>query len=229
MNATLQLAIPILGALAAGGAIGFEREYRSRPAGLRTHMLVSLASALLMLAAVHQIHWLEGAPNEVVRIDPVRMAHGILTGVGFLCGGVIFQQGFSVHGLTTAAPLWITSAIGTLFGVGLYELAIGGTVMTLALLSSARWLDRHMPQEKFAEVTVRSRRDAVIDEAELRRLLKAFDLEGASVRQSLARDGAVLELSGPFSGRGVLRLDALSEALRADPRVLEFDIHPRKD
>ncbi len=229
MDAPLQLAIPILGALAAGGAIGFEREYRARPAGLRTHMLVALASALLMLGAVHQITWLEGAPNEVVRIDPVRMAHGILTGVGFLCGGVIFQKGASVHGLTTAASLWITSAIGTLFGVGLYELAVGGTVLSLVVLSSARWLDRHMPQKNFVEISVRSRREAVIDEPELLRLLKGFDLEGSRVRQTLADGGTVLELSGPFSGRGVLRLDALSEALRADPRVLEFDIQPRKD
>jgi putative Mg2+ transporter-C (MgtC) family protein len=229
MDAPLQLIIPILGALIAGGAIGFEREYRSRPAGLRTHMLVALASALLMLGAVHQIHWLEGASDQVVRIDPVRMAHGILTGVGFLCGGVIFQQGVSVHGLTTAAALWITSAIGTLFGVGLYELAVGGTVLTVVILSGARWLDRHMPQKNFAEIIVRSRRGAVIDEAEMRRLLKAFDLEGGRVRQTLARDGTVLELSGPFSGRGVLRLDALSSALRDDSRVLEFDIQPRKD
>jgi putative Mg2+ transporter-C (MgtC) family protein len=229
MDTPLQLAMPILGALVAGGAIGFEREYRARPAGLRTHMLVALASALLMLGAVHQITWLEGAPNEVVRIDPVRMAHGILTGVGFLCGGVIFQQGASVHGLTTAASLWITSAIGTLFGVGLYELAIGGTVLSLVVLSSARWLDRHMPQKNFAEITVRSRREALIDEPELRRLLEGFDLEGARICQKLADGGAVFELSGPFSGRGVLRLDALSDVLRRDPRVLEFDIQPRKD
>jgi putative Mg2+ transporter-C (MgtC) family protein len=229
MDSPLHLALPVLGALAAGGAIGFEREYRARPAGLRTHMLVALASTLLMLGAVHQITWLEGAPNAVIRIDPVRMAHGILTGVGFLCGGVIFQQGVSVHGLTTAASLWITSAIGTLFGVGLYELAIGGTVLSLAVLSGARWLDRHMPQKNFAEITVRSRREAVIDQTELLRLLKTFDLDGVRVRQTLARDGAVFELSGPFSGRGVLRLDALSEALRADSRVLEFDIQPRKD
>jgi len=229
MDAPLQLVIPILGALAAGGAIGFEREYRARPAGLRTHMLVALASALLMLGAVHQITWLQGAPNEVVRIDPVRMAHGILTGVGFLCGGVIFQQGASVHGLTTAASLWITSAIGTLFGVGLYELAIGGTALSLVVLSAARWLDRHMPQKNFAEVVVRSRREAVIDEAELRRMLDAFDLQGARVCQELAEGGTVFELSGPFSGRGALRLDELSAALRADPRVLEFAIRPRKD
>jgi putative Mg2+ transporter-C (MgtC) family protein len=228
MDTPLQLALPILGALAAGGAIGFEREYRARPAGLRTHMLVALASALLMLGAVHQITWLQGAPNEVVRIDPVRMAHGILTGVGFLCGGVIFQQGASVHGLTTAASLWTTSAIGTLFGVGLYELAIGGTVLSLIVLSVARWLDKHMPQKNYAEIIVRSRREAVIDESELRRLLDGFGLTGARLDQRLA-DGAIFELGGPFSGQDDLKLEGLAAALRADPRVVGFEILPRKD
>ena len=229
MDPIADIAPPILGALVAGGAIGFEREYHARPAGLRTHMLVALASAVLMLAAVHQITWLEGASEAVVRIDPVRMAHGILTGVGFLCGGVIFQKGASVHGLTTAASLWITSAIGTLFGVGLYELAIGGTALSLLVLSGARWLDHHMPQKNFAEIAVRSRADAVIDEAELRRLLKGFDLEGARIDQRLRDGGSLFELAGPFSGRGVLKLEALSAALRADPRVVEFEILPRKD
>jgi putative Mg2+ transporter-C (MgtC) family protein len=229
MDPIADIAPPILGALVAGGAIGFEREYRARPAGLRTHMLVALASAVLMLAAVHQITWLEGASEAVVRIDPVRMAHGVLTGVGFLCGGVIFQQGASVHGLTTAASLWITSAIGTLFGVGLYELAIGATGLSLLVLSGARWLDRHMPQKNFAEITVRSRRDSVVDEAELRAILRGFDLEGARINQRLCDGGAAFELAGPFSGKGVLKLEALSAALRADRRVVEFEILPRKD
>ncbi|MGR4865772.1 MgtC/SapB family protein [Caulobacter sp. LARHSG274] len=229
MDTPLQLVPPILGALAAGGAIGFEREYRARPAGLRTHMLVALASALLMLGAVHQISWLQGASEAVLRIDPVRMAHGILTGVGFLCGGVIFQQGASVHGLTTAASLWITSALGTLFGVGLYELAIGGSILTLAVLSAARWLDRHMPQKNYAEITVRSRREAVIDAPELRRLMDDFGLKGARLNQRLVQDGAAFELAGPFSGRGDLPLETLAAALRDDPRVVAFEIAPRKD
>ncbi len=117
------------------------------------------------------------------------MAHGILTGVGFLCGGVIFQQGVSVHGLTTAASLWITSAIGTLFGVGLYELAVGGAVLSLVVLSAARWLDRHMPQKNFAEITVRSRREALIDGPELLRLLEGFDLEGGGSARRWRRAG----------------------------------------
>jgi putative Mg2+ transporter-C (MgtC) family protein len=171
--------LPILGALIAGGLIGFEREYRSRPAGLRTHVLVALASALLMLAAVHQVKWMSDTPLDVMRIDPVRMAHGVLTGVGFLCGGVIFQQGASVHGLTTAASLWITSAIGTLFGVGLYDLAIGGAILTVAVLSAARLLDKHLPQKNFVEIAVRSRRETLVDEGEFRASLGGCDLKGA--------------------------------------------------
>lgn len=75
-------------------------------------------------------------PQEIIRIDPVRMAHGILTGIGFLGAGVIFKEGFTVRGLTTAASLWITSALGTLYGIGFYGLAIGGTVATIVVLAA---------------------------------------------------------------------------------------------
>jgi hypothetical protein len=73
-----------------------------------------------------------------------------------------------VHGLTTAASLWITSAIGTLFGVGLYELAVGGAVLSWLVLSAARWLDKHMPQKNFAEIAVRSRRETLVARASSR-------------------------------------------------------------
>ncbi|MEH0195368.1 MgtC/SapB family protein [Caulobacter sp. CCNWLY153] len=226
---SLQYVLPVLGALMAGAVVGFEREYRSRPAGLRTHMLVSLASALLMLAAVHQLKWIGDTPLETVRIDPVRMAHGVLTGVGFLCGGVIFQQGVSVHGLTTAASLWITAALGMLFGMALYDLAIAGTVLSVVVLSAARWLDRHMPQKNYAEIAVRFRREALVDEAQLRGLLATFELEGGRINQRLIGGGALFELAGSFSGKGTLRLGELARRLEEDQRVVEFDILPRKD
>lgn len=225
----LAYVLPVLGALVAGAAVGFEREYRSRPAGLRTHTLVSLTSALLMLAAVHQLKWMGEAPLEAVRIDPVRMAHGVLTGVGFLCGGVIFQQGVSVHGLTTAASLWITSALGMLFGMGLYDLAVAGTALTVAVLSAARRLDRHMPQKNYAEIVVRFQRQAGADEAELRGLLGLYEMDGGRINQRLIEGGTLLELSGSFSGRGALRLGELAWRLERDPRVVEFEILPRKD
>ena len=97
---------PIIGAILASAIIGAEREYRACPAGLRTHILVGLSCCLLMLSAVHQMAWLNDAPVEVVRIDPVRMAHGILTGIGFLCGGVIFREPIIAKNVPRLVPPW---------------------------------------------------------------------------------------------------------------------------
>ena len=95
---------PLLAAVVAGGLIGLEREWRGRAAGFRTHILVCLASALLMQASMQQADWhFELIAGQRIVADPARMAHGILTGIGFLCAGVIFRAGFSIHGLTTAA------------------------------------------------------------------------------------------------------------------------------
>src|SRR6187431_3118175 len=106
-------------ALIAGSLIGYERSYQGRPAGFRTHALVCMASALLMLVSLYQNLWFE-ASVEIVRVDPTRMAQGIMTGIGFLGAGVIVKEGLTVRGLTTAASIWITAAIGILVGVGLY-------------------------------------------------------------------------------------------------------------
>lgn len=230
MALPLDLILPVLGALIAGGAIGFEREYHSRPAGLRTHMLVCLASASLMIAATHQLEWMPTEyMAEVIRIDPTRMAHGILTGVGFLCGGVIFQQRMSVFGLTTAASLWVTAALGILFGVEFYPLAIGGTVLVVAVLAPFRWLNRNMPQLNLAEITVRTRRDAPVWKADLIALAKAHGLQGAGFRMALRDNGQIIEIGARFSGRNELKTDTFAQALAADPRIIEFDIAPRQD
>ena len=102
----LDMAIRILVALAAGACIGYERSYRGRPAGFRTHALVCMASSILMLVTVYESHWVQ-TPDAMIRIDPTRMAQGIMTGIGFLGAGVIMREGLSVRGLTTAASIWI--------------------------------------------------------------------------------------------------------------------------
>jgi putative Mg2+ transporter-C (MgtC) family protein len=223
-----ELAFPILGALVAGGLIGFEREYRGRPAGFRTHMLVALTSALLMVAAMHQVEWMRGAPQEMIRIDPARMAHGILTGIGFLCGGVIFREGFSIHGLTTAASLWITSALGTLFGVGSHSLAIGGTVVTLAVLALLRLLDERMPQIHHIDLAVRYERGRAASEHEFLDSLRALGLKTRIVSHRLLATGQI-ELAGTFHSHGRARTAEISAALCADPRVQGFDLAPRHE
>lgn len=225
----VQYVLPVVGACVAGALIGLEREYRGRPAGLRTHILVCLASALLMLAAVHQMRWLSDTPADVVRIDPVRMAHGILTGIGFLCGGVIFRHGFSVHGLTTAASLWLTSALGTLYGVGFYGLAVGGTLATLAVLVILRGVDERLPKRSILDVAVRYRRGERFPDADFRKLVESLGLTPSSVAHRLLDGGEVIELSATLRGAGGLRAEALAERLCGDGRVVEFEVRPRDD
>lgn len=221
--------IPIGGAVVAGGLVGLEREYRGRPAGLRTHILVCLASALLMLAAVHQIRWLTDTPHDLIRIDPVRMAHGVLTGIGFLCGGVIFRQGLSVHGLTTAASLWITSALGVLYGIGFFGLAIAGTAATLLVLAGFRWFDDHLPQAGLIDASVRGPRDGGLSEAEFRSLTAEFGLRPSGVSCRLKDGGATMEVAATLHGRRRAHTEALAKRLMADPRVVEFELNLRND
>src|SRR5215217_3145265 len=125
-------------ALLIGGIIGFERTFHGRPAGFRTHSLVSVASALLMLVTVYQSDWMTATPLEAIRTDPTRMAQGIMTGIGFLGAGVIFREGLTVRGLTTSASIWITAAIGILVGIGFYIPALVGTIATILVLSAFR-------------------------------------------------------------------------------------------
>ena len=107
-----EIALPLCSAWLAGSLIGLERSYHGRPAGFRTHTLVCMASALLMLVTVYESQWFVSGRLERVVVDPTRMAQGIMTGIGFLGAGVIMKEGLSVRGLTSAASIWITAAIG---------------------------------------------------------------------------------------------------------------------
>src|SRR6266478_2914606 len=98
----LVILVRVLAAVVVGALIGFERTFHGRPAGFRTHTLVCVTSSLLMLVTLYQSEWLPGVPLETVKMDPTRMAQGIMTGIGFLGAGVIYKEGASVRGLTTA-------------------------------------------------------------------------------------------------------------------------------
>src|SRR5437660_2180459 len=139
--------VRVAGALLIGGLIGFERTFHGRPAGFRTHALVCVASYLLMLVTVYQIQWMTVVPLDAIRSDPTRMAQGIMTGIGFLGAGVIFKEGLTVRGLTTAASIWVTAAIGILVGIGLYVPAAFGTAATLGVLASFRVIEMRLPSE----------------------------------------------------------------------------------
>ncbi|MFG5411082.1 MgtC/SapB family protein [Piscinibacter sakaiensis] len=216
----------------AGGAIGLERSHRGRPAGFRTHALVCLASALLMLVTTLPEASIALPAPEAVRTDPLRMAQGIMTGIGFLGAGVIFRDGLSVRGLTTAASIWITSAIGILVGIGLHALALAATLLTLLVLSVFHRIEMRLPSQVYAHVQVGFRRDEVMDEPALRELLAAHRFQVVSVSHRLAPERgapAHFEYRLVVLTRAPQQLSALATTLRALPRVVSFGIAPTID
>ena len=221
--------LPILGAVIAGGVIGFEREWRGRAAGLRTHILVSLASALLMLAAMSQADWaFRALPDENIVTDPTRMAHGVLTGIGFLCAGVIFRTGFSIHGLTTAASLWITSAIGILFGAGLYALGTAATVVTALILIGLRLINGRLPARTVVDAEVCWERREASPEPAIEAALKAIDADARHDRFELI-DGQTIRRTWRLKAAEESQLKRLAEQLCAIPGVVGYSLDPRDD
>jgi putative Mg2+ transporter-C (MgtC) family protein len=137
----LELVIRLGSALVLGTAIGAERQWRQRTAGLRTYALVSIGAALFVLLA----------PLSGVREEATRVAAQVISGVGFLGAGVLMRTGLSVHGLNTASTIWCSAAIGVLAGSGFFAAAILGTtfvlIINIFLRPLAEWIGRHSIKE----------------------------------------------------------------------------------
>lgn len=146
------------GALALGLVLGYERSFHGRAAGMRTYGLVCMVSAGIVLVSGYPELWygLQLA-SETFRPDPTRSIQGIVTGIGFLCAGVIMKDGFSISGLTTAASIWTVSAVGILVGVGLYVAAIAMTAGALLCMTMVSKLEARMPSRPAAAVMLRFR------------------------------------------------------------------------
>lgn len=216
-------------AVLAGGLIGLERTYHGRPAGFRTHTLVCTASSLLMLLTVYQWELLKGVPLETMRVDPTRMAQGIMTGIGFLGAGVIMKEGLTVRGLTTAASIWITAAIGILLGIGFYFPAIVATLVTLGTLSLFRWIEAIMPTLYYARLNVRFKRQDTPAETELRDLIRQQDFSVANLSYRLEEEGKFFEYQMTVRTQDKDNYRKLAEMLTATEKVLEFAITPTGD
>ncbi|MBI4838502.1 MAG: MgtC/SapB family protein [Nitrospirae bacterium] len=136
-----------------GGIIGFEREVHGRAAGFRTQLIVCVAAVLIMIVSENYYYHLKYL-DPTLRIDPARISAGALIGIGFLGAGVIVKSGFAIRGLTTAASLWMVSAIGLAIGAGLYLEGIASAAITIIALVFLRWLERHMKILRFKTITI---------------------------------------------------------------------------
>lgn len=137
----------------AGAAIGMEREWHSHPAGMRTHLLVSLGSAAFMIISMHGFGDVLG--DEGVSEDPSRVAAQVVSGIGFIGGGAILKYGVSIRGLTTAGSLWATAAVGMAFGSGMLILGTAIAAIILITLGPLRMLIDRMHRDRIEETNVR--------------------------------------------------------------------------
>jgi putative Mg2+ transporter-C (MgtC) family protein len=188
-------------ALAAvlGGLIGVERELREREAGLRTHLLVALGSALFTIVGAYGFHAFLESGQSVVRADPTRIAAQIVTGIGFLGAGAIIRQGLSVRGLTTAATLWVVAAVGLAAGAGYYSAAVITTALVLIALYplrilAYRILRRVRPEDGrlLVELPIGQPPGTVIDELErIGARIDSMEVSQEGDRRRLALDVAL--------------------------------------
>ncbi|MGE0311669.1 MAG: MgtC/SapB family protein [Lautropia sp.] len=223
-----QMMMRLVIALVAGAIIGYERTYHARPAGFRTHALVCMASSLLMLVTVYESHWVTASPDSV-RLDPTRMAQGIMTGIGFLGAGVIFREGLSVRGLTTAASIWVTAAIGVLAGIGFYFPLVIAVLLTIGVLSAFRWIESRMPSQAYYHVDVQFERSTTLSEKALRAMIESHGFSIANFSYRLDDEGRVRRHSMVLRTTDQAGASTLSDALVDVHGVRAFRISPTGD
>lgn len=147
------IGLNLVGALLLGMLVGYERSYQGRAAGMRTYGLVCMASTALTVFVGFGPLFYGGAASQAVS-DPTRVVQGVVTGIGFLCAGVIMKDGLSIRGLTTAASIWAVSAIGVLLGVGFYGAALLLALLCTLSMSSLQRLESKLPGRSTLDISV---------------------------------------------------------------------------
>ncbi len=214
-------------AFLAGGLIGIERALHGREAGFRTHALVCVSSSLLMVLMVYQWELVPAQFLSTVRVDPSRLAQGIMTGIGFLGAGVIIKEGLTVRGLTTAASIWMTASVGIVIGMGLYFPAFLATGMTVVTLSFFRWFESRLPVQIYAKFTVRFIRSKhSLDEDALRKLISGHNIRAFESSYKLDNEGKNFEYEMTIRSKSQNDFRQLAQSLMDMEDVHEFKIVP---
>ncbi|HWE36502.1 MAG TPA: MgtC/SapB family protein [Isosphaeraceae bacterium] len=202
-----------------GGAVGLERHRSDKDAGLRTHMIVCLASALVMIVSAYGFDEVL-RPSRVV-LDPSRVAAQVVSGIGFLGGGMILRRHGSVQGLTTAASIWAVAAVGLAVGGGLYLAATATTLLTLASLAALRPVeDLIRPREDRRVLTFVTRHGSPAP-AEAEALLGKSGLEVVSLHVRRGDDPATRRVEATLGPAPAAAMLALVRQLEAVDGVLE--------
>jgi putative Mg2+ transporter-C (MgtC) family protein len=202
-----------------GGAVGLERELREREAGLRTHLLVCVGSALFTIVSAYGFRDFLVHGGSVVRADPTRIAAQIVSGIGFLGAGAIIRQGLSIKGLTTAATLWLVAAIGMAAGAGYYDAAVITTLGALLTLGPLRIvtykiLHRYRPEidRLLVDIPAGGSPGAVVEAIERRGgRVTSLEIAQEGDRRSIAVDVLLRGIEAPQIVADVGEIDGVIE------------------
>jgi putative Mg2+ transporter-C (MgtC) family protein len=214
----LQLVLRIVVGTFLGGVIGYERDIHGRPAGLRTHAIVALASSTFMVVSTHFVYFQHYVAGDLVNVDSSRIAASVVSGIGFLAGGAILRTGVTVQGLTTAAGLWLVAAIGLCAGGGMYVESVSTTFVGIVVLTLLRRFedkdDRVRRRLHLTLVDGASLPDALIEKLtanDLLATLEGWDREGTKRQLVLAlrlprKDGEQRLLAALDAEPGIARM-----------------------
>lgn len=220
MDLASQTLLPLLAALLCGSLIGLERSYRGRAAGMRTYALVCLTSCMLMALSGY-------AQRNGAALQLAPVVQGIMTGVGFLGAGVIFREGFSVRGLTTAASVWATAALGVLIGLQRWEPALAAWLAIMGVLAGLRLVEMHMRQETYAQLMVRYARGRQPPEATVRAQVEDHGFQVAEVSYRVGAHGGEYEYRMTVFTRQRANLARLAATLAIETEVHAFRLEAK--
>ena len=226
MDAALaRVGINLSCALVAGALIGAERSYNGRAAGFRTNMVVALAAAGAVTMAMQPQFRAGSAALGFPYLDPIpQIAQGVVTGVGFLGAGVIFKEGVSVQGLTTAACIWAVAAVGMLFGVGMYGPGAELTLLILVVLIGMRFVEGVLPHRVYALATFVFESDQAPDQRSLEALLGLDDVRLYDVSYASRDHGKLFEFRANLVTTSESRLQGLAQRLKETAGLVEFSL-----
>ncbi|AWK87561.1 MgtC/SapB family protein [Azospirillum thermophilum] len=220
----------LLGALGVGVLLGYERSYHGRAAGMRTYALVCVASTVLTVVNAYPSMWYGGMGHPPVpgSGDPTRVIQGIVTGIGFLGAGVIMREGLSIRGLSTAASIWATAAIGVTIGLGFYMVAIAAAILFVAIMSLFRSLEQALPHQTVMHLTLVFTREKAPPADRIRAKAKENGFEvvdwGFHLRNGSGQFEYQLVLQAMGSPDPMMLITALSEA----DSIVEFRLSPSR-
>ena len=228
VDLNLLIAVQLAGAALLGAAIGYERSFHGRAAGMRTYALVCMASAGLV-ALTSAPGLLFGGSSTAEHGDPTRVVQGIVTGVGFLGAGMILREGLTIRGLSTAASIWVTAAVGVLAGAGLFLAALAMGVLCVVLMSGMRWLESRLPQQRLTHCSLRFAHDSALPEETLVRMAASYGFTVVGTSYARSDAGHTCEYQLTLRSYGRERQGEFAHELFANPHVREFRLSRLKD